>query len=377
MNKIIVSVGIILYFFSSHVYIMESFNENHKLILTTGILLILLSLKKNKISKKLKVLDIIYLIFLISILCSYIVNREKEIFISFLGIGILGLIFNIYLTLNIKLYKYLLKNLENLILSPCIVLLLYSIIKYPIVLSRYRGFFYTSNGMGGTASFCFTLTLAILLDKILKTKLELKKIFYYILIFCFSFFLTLISTSRSAIITNIILLILSIFLLVKNLVVSKKFFRIIIIGVFFSIMIICGYYFGQEIINNVILKFIKKASDPFDNRLIFWKEILKNIKLFGNGKENLSWSAHNTFFSILIHYGVIACISWILYCIFYLYESIKLLCEKNKEKIRYIPLFSIINFILLSITEGMMLKSIMLLFVFFVPFIREYKKEFK
>lgn len=367
-KKLSIIVGISLYFISGYIYTVGELKQFQKGCLILGIGLLWVNMKKFKIYFcKRTLASYFYLIFGFFIFLSFIKNLEISIVISFLGIFSLYILNVIYLAENKKVLNYIVDKIYFILLIPYFTLILFCIKNQSIKLYSYKGIFTTSNGMGGSSVTAYVIILSLLVYDIVNSKkIKKLKILGEILLLLFVSFFLLISTSRTSIITGLIVTLLALLIILYKLLKQKRYIKICMI--FLSLLIIfilLDIFFPLDIImKNILNKFIRKVNDPLDHRTIFWKFIFSRVKWFGNG-ERVSIGAHNTFLSLLDQYGIFAFISWIFFILFNIFSSIKrIFSKKCLDKAKYLPFFVNISFLLMSLTEGMMLKTLMLLSIF-------------
>jgi hypothetical protein len=252
----------------------------------------------------------------------------------------------------------------------------------------YRGIFYNPNSLGTVVATIFIIFLArilILLEGYIEEKKIDKISFLFNLFFLIgSFILAVFSSSRTSFLAIIIVTLLSSliflgrFLIVKNfkIVIKKIYIKRLVFLLFFILMLgMITLYFTSiydVLYEGIFSKFEAKADDVFDKRLDIWSRTIENINLFGYGREYsdmVGRSAHNTFFSVLGQFGLISFLFFILFILGFLIKSIKYVFFEVNNNYKYLPFLSIILFILLSMGEGMMLKTSMLLMFATVGFI--------
>lgn len=377
-NKIrirMIFLGMIMYFFSGTIYLLDGRGNYHLIMLgvSIGIILFTNIVYLRKLVISLEVLDFFYIIFILSLLFSYLLNFEKSSFISFLGIMILYIFSRYIAPLNLITYRSVLRNIHTIIILPYFIVILYSIFTYPILFERYSGIFSNPNGQGSTAATIAGIIMAILVYD-LKKNSNKKKILIEVFLLFITIVLVLISTSRTAIITVLILLIVFMSLHFYRILNLRKIITSIIAMLFTSLILYFIFNF-TEVGNSISSLFYKfQSRDLFSNRNEIWSYVYSNFKFFGNGESDLI-AAHNTFLSILHQYGLIAFLSLSVYHLLALFYSFKFAINKNipNQIFKYIPIFMNIVFILMSITESMMLKLSMLVVVFFNTVVLNHK----
>ncbi|MBR2861412.1 MAG: O-antigen ligase family protein [Clostridia bacterium] len=109
-------------------------------------------------------------------------------------------------------------------------------------------------------------------------------------------------------------------------------------------------------------KFVTAFSNGnlFSNRGTIWKYTLSNVKLFGNGADFYSsaeilspeqTSAHNTFLAVLGHFGIIAFVLFMVFCIYMLLLSVRY-CIRSR-RLYIFPFITLTAFYFAGITEDL------------------------
>ncbi|SEK88962.1 O-antigen ligase family protein [Ruminococcus albus] len=379
MKKNITAIGLILFFLSGTIYVMRYFNHYQQICLLGSIALIyffnistfaVIALPKDKLSN-------IYILFVVTICISGVITMKKSSFIAATGMYLIWLLCVPWMTKHKSIYVFCKNKIHIYYLLPFAIVMIYSIALYPIRLYRYSGAFVTSNGTGDTAATACAACLS-LLGYDLKKNRPTHRITVDIIITVFTVFISLISTCRGAIITVIIMLIVFFCVLIHESIISpKSAMKIIGILLFVFLIGLLLYQtdFFRTAIDNVIYKFNQKSEDTFDGRTERWDVILGRAKWFGNGSRG-GIAAHNSYLSILDQYGVIAALLLVLFVITGLISSFKFAWSKNDTgNTKFFPLFVYIAFACMSLTEGMMLKTVMLACVWSIPLLNIEKEE--
>lgn len=278
----------------------------------------------------------------------------------------------------IKNYNALVVRLIVLVITPIIIvpLLLYGITSQP-----YKGLFYNPNAFGITIATITVIIISVFISDFEKyvskesfsrfPKFKLL-ILVSLLVSCFGFLA--LSGSRSSFTATVIVLFLGFSLMVFSLAKKKKIGNLLVkipIISFFLFLISMGVikltnigiYFESYIFskfrNHVV------SGDISNGRSYIWETTIKEAGLFGKGsgyfEETFSTGPHNTFISILGTNGWLPLVCFILITVISLYLSVRYFNVGITDKYRYLPVLSVISFILLSIGEGMLYKLSMLL----------------
>ncbi|NMG16647.1 O-antigen ligase family protein [Aromatoleum bremense] len=230
---------------------------------------------------------------------------------------------------------------------------------YPLVFP-YKGMFYNPNSLGGfyaamSAGFCVCILYGVS---------ERRSIFPHLLALGFCVVLTLVSNSRIAFASAVASVILMAIAMAR--VGAKKRSkgraRLYLIAIL-AVSLMGAGFFWQGIYDVFIQKFIIKASagDISNSRFDIWEQILANITLLGNGRDafaTMDHAAHSTYFSILAQYGYLSAL------LFVLLIGWTIVLSTRKAVMKFYggaPLIFAISFALLSITEGMLMKTSMFL----------------
>ncbi|MGS4343980.1 hypothetical protein ACKUSY_00005, partial [Myroides odoratus] len=110
-------------------------------------------------------------------------------------------------------------------------------------------------------------------------------------------------------------------------------------------------------------KFVKKKSNLLDGRGETWNIIIDNMNFLGHDSyfmSSLPFAPHNTYLSILAQFGILFLMMFLALMIHILWTSYSF--SKNDSSLyKYLPLIITINFLILSMTEGMLMKYTMLI----------------
>ena len=371
MKKKVMYSALILYFLSGTVYVMSGYNHYQLPMLLISVVLICVThlFSVRYVVLHSSIIDFSYLMFSLSIMISGLVNNQMSAIISGCGILALWFVFSVLLPMD-KIFKTkYLKNINFIILVPYILLMLYSYCSYPIKFIRYAGIFRSSSGFGDAAATACAVILAKMIYDFTENNTKVcKRIDIAILIFVI--LNCLISTCRGAIITALLLIVISLFVIIKKTRKNYKLFINVLVGA--MLLLLVGYVLYKAtaigtIVDNILVKFQAKSSNILGGREEIWATIFERAKLFGNG-EDIDVAAHNSFISILDQYGYFSFFFLVIFVASTLVASFRIVYSKaynSKEK--YLPLTSCLGFMFMSMTEGMMLKTIMLMVVFCFP----------
>ncbi len=176
----------------------------------------------------------------------------------------------------------------------------------------------------------------------------------------FMIYLTLLSVSRTAALSvfMVFLLLSAVYFFRANKVRKLKF------SIFMTLIALVSLYaFGDLVFDTVIEKFQRKEDDVFDNRSTLWQFILANTGFLGLGMDFFRYdafiAAHSTYFSFLGRYGWSLFIPFLLLLLFLIWDIFYKLVFKRGISFDFILLALFSGFLLMSIAEIMIYKSIM------------------
>lgn len=384
---------VFLLFLSSGLYMTDFFNKlaiPTILVLSIGILSFLFFLKKKEIRVNVILITLMFLMFL-SITTSSLVNKDIDLFLQGL------VLFFSYLALSLVHNRVLLEKgisvlFKIILLSqlPLIVLVVWDGINFPLT-----GIFYNPNSFGLTSATSYIVLLSYLLGSVEESLLSHGRFFtrktYTITAVCLILLLlTVGSMSRTSFIAVLIMTFFALAILLFKGITSRKYrstikaiFAIVLMPFTMTLL----YLFpplNNYLYNNILYKFEIKArqGDLFATRDLVWQMTLNDARMFGNGRsyffDSIGTSAHNTYISFLGQFGWITLIILVLFLLVSLIYSIKFI-KDNSSKCKYLPLFLICSFLILSMAETMTHKVIMLAMFSAVgtSSIRQYKQTKK
>ena len=370
--------------------VADSSYEGFRNILIVGstILIFLLSIRKKRSEFTISFtkLDIMYYFFLMFCLQSSFFHGE---------------FFKIYTTIQYFLYYLIFvicfRNVESYsiylraFLSAQVIVLLVSYYESPIVLglTSYKGIYINPNTFGMFAAMLCILSVGLLLINLKKKN---KKIHITLLIslFVMSFYLVMISASRTALLgvvlsLSVVFLSFSMSFLLYNKLTLNTFRKLLVGTIIISIIIIIivksPIYIAFE--NNIISKFVDKGSNLTSGRTGIWLEYLSNTTFFGTKANYLfrlvGYSAHNSFIDILGQFGIFAGIFYFIFWLWALFKSF-IFCVSNykKDTFSIIALLSVSLFVIMSTMETLINAPTMYLALTAVGYINlEEKKQKK
>lgn len=372
LKKLFWIIAFIL-FLSSGLYMTDFFNNVALLTLlatSTGLTFYFILLREKKFKINVLLLALMTLIF-VSITISSLLNSDISLFyqalVIYMGYLSLGIMFN-------RMYKNeSLQVTYKLILITQLPLVLTFVIGFDFPL---QGIFYNPNAMGLTSATVYVVVLACLLanmeDNLVKNGNFLNATNLLNIILCaFLFLITIGSSSRTSTVAITIITVFSILLLVFKGLLSRKYkstFKAIFASILIPAVLISVYNFppvNDYLYYNILYKFEVKAdsNNMLSTRDIVWEQTVNEATLFGNGRlyfdEQVGIQAHNTFISFLGQYGWLTLTLFVLFLLVSLRYALKF-ARRNNSNLRYLPLFLISAFVILSMAETMTHKAIML-----------------
>lgn len=351
ISAIIFSVGII----------------NASVILLIGnFLLIIIGLFINisniRINKKYFVLLII---FIFTIIISSVVNKDINLLVS--GIYLIIFLFTFGVTTPNIINKFYLKDIVNITIISIIIIISSHMIFYGFTTSGYSAWYSNSNSLAIVATTLYTCSYSMLITKVQKfinRKYDFQGISIYLLFTIYGLYVSLITSSRASLMTIILITLFGVLLIIIKLLKEKKLTSILIklpiyIFILFFILFAISSVFDFVMLfeENIIGKFIKKSNDNrtlFDGREYIWITTINEAGIFGKGdsyfEDRFILGALNTFIGILGRFGYLSAFTFIFIVLFLLQNAFNIFTRYLDEK-SVIPIFLILNFILLSITE--------------------------
>lgn len=371
------SLGMSIALLSGTLYLTDKWKYLQPYMLLSGMIIIMSSLlaAKSKIRVNIRIF-IIYSMFILSCSISALINQDIYLFVGALALYFMYISFVIAYPSNVISHRCEVNSLlANTFFYSHILLIIVPIIRKGLNRIPYSGIFHNPNSFGTIMVTFFAVVFSrfsvTIDDVIFYGKVKIKEILLNsIILFCI-FILVLYSNSRSSFFTilniTITYFIISFLKLLKTRIKYTTVLRMILtilVFVFFSCIVFFTTRIGDLLYSTIINKIIRKSRDLLDGRGIIWKMVIDEVELFGNGRKYFSLlgkGAHSTFISLLGQYGILPTI---LYCIFLLsgiYYAYVYVWTNEKDRYRYLPLYSLLAFILLSITEGMFFKVSMVL----------------
>lgn len=351
-----------------------SFLQPYMLMGSLFIIVLIFFLGKYTITVNTK-LFIAASLFFISCMVSSLINGDLELLAGALVLyfmyAVLGIIYPSIIRidgLNRQLsHSFLFLHLPVLIIP----VLLTGINQVP-----YSGIFYNPNSLGNISAITFIIVFsrlaAIIDDFVFSRKINILELLITAVILTGTFLLILYSNSRTSFLT-ILLICLIYFVMLFSRVMFKKLklealTRLILVIIFiltFLYVLILNTGIDEILEATVITKMTDSTDDELSGRTEIWDRAIKDMKPFGNGRhyfppEDLE-GAHSTYISILGQYGTFSAVLFTLFImIIACYAYIFTKGNKN-DRYKYLPFYSTISFMAMSVTEGMMFKASMIL----------------
>lgn len=379
-TKLLVGLFLSSLFLSGTFYLTGDWKQLQPYLLVGGILgLFVLGFTFNTrvvINSKLLCVS---LLFLASSLLSSLVHADLDLLLGALALFMIYLALVVVFPSLIKgdivagnkliVYSYLLTHLP-LIVVP---LLIDSGVTLP-----YRGIFHNPNSFGSTAATLFAVVGAEFSCLVEERIFHLRKSFNrktVLLVPILLFFLTLIMISRcrAGFATAALLVITNGVVLFGKSVLKGKIqlqaVKKILLFIFLLSVSGLGIYFctslGVLFRATILGKFINTSEDLLNGRLYVWLEVLGEARFWGYGRgyfNTFGMGAHNTYLSLLGQYGVLPTVSFALFLLLALDYSLRYVFRAIEDRYRYLLLYLWSSFVFLSLVEGMMFNTGMLLF---------------
>lgn len=296
----------------------------------------------------------LWLLFSIFVLISSIINSDN-IFTSVLFLSIIPLFF--FMIIPNATDKPLI-NISKATMIANLLCIIQSIVIKPNIVeeytagmaSGYRGIIGNSNVMG---LFALELGVSSLILFISYLERNNKMNVIYTIVLIFSLFMLLVSKSRTSLLTFIVVIFISLFILIK---IGKT--KEMLISVFSGILVFL-VFFKDIFIGGVLRKMLDRFSEGnlLASRNLIWNKIINESKIFGHGPNyfNEDWNrfSHNTPLQFWGENGYISGILLGAFMIIMLILSLRLAYKKHFQKDSYIPLLFIVSFSLVSFMEGL------------------------
>lgn len=230
----------------------------------------------------------------------------------------------------------------------------------------FQGVFQNPNSLGGLYATIAIIAGGVYVDKYKDIKYS--DLFLFLIV-AFSVIFSLFSNSRMSFALSVLVFFAMIFArfgLFLSFNKNRIYFNFkkmsIFLGVLLGVLVFIkiNYDYIEEIFLHKLL--YKLDNDNFSaGRNEIWAVIWENRLWFGHGRDSphldsFELAAHNTFMSILDQFGVLSALSFFTACLMFLF-----LCVKPKVIKLYgiLPLFITGGFLLMSISESMINKTIM------------------
>lgn len=232
----------------------------------------------------------------------------------------------------------------------------------------YKGIYENPNTMGGILATSIILMLGLIfgvLDKWRKSN-----IIFFITLNLLSliiFYQLLQTSSRTSLIAVLSVLFFLILIFSLRKIYERKYSTVLNILIFNIVLFLWIKSYSISLFDNFLLKFSDKNrnNDVFDGRTYIWDRTLSDAGLFGGSDyfiREFSLGAHSSFISIIGRFGYIFG-GIIILCWMYLgYKAISYFFKCKNDFYSYCYLALWLGFTILSITEVMLYKTIMLLF---------------
>ena len=370
MEKVLLSLGLILLFSSSSIKYINKLNHLTDLFFYLGGILIVTVAMKSLVKQDIvmkntfKTMTFLYGSFIGLVIVSTFVNQSLEIEIGALEkFSMIFLFLGICLTLTDVLSEKLILN--SVIISTSIIFI-YFFIDYPlpdITVEAYKGGFNNPNRLGMLAVTLFSASIVAGVS-LLKSQQRYILALIYLLIAIGAGYLTIISNSRTSFIALVV--VFAIVTLTYIYEVLKMYNKLSWKSIFITILLAIGGLSLFVLIDNpayavlestVLDKFTSKIESGrlTAGRAEGWQGIIQDTNMFGTVSyfESHNWvHAHNSFLEIIVYYGWFTGAAYLLFWLAMLIKSVHYyIMEKLINAYAILPLAVIMNFLLLSTME--------------------------
>jgi len=351
--------------------------------LVSGFILIILTfLYSRDLVMKVDTLIIVYFLF---ILIGFISALKNQDFYSFLSIVKLLFLYMFTITLMFNNFKYIsINSVLFTFIASFIIIIYFSLKDHPLNqrVSVYSGLFDNPNSMGVFAATLFSVSFVL----ILINEKKVVRIFSLLMLVSGIYFI-MISGSRTSFLTVCIVVLIWIVSYVITLIKEKRLRTRLLKWIFPSILIVlfCSIlFFESELFvdfqENIIDKFDEKTGNITSSRTSIWLYIINEAGLFGQGahhlKQETGLSAHNSFLSIIIEYGWLTGLFYILFWIVAIVKSYLFFLRSDSSKYSLLPIILISNYILLSTMEVLTVHVSAILAMFIVGYLTFAERNF-
>jgi hypothetical protein len=258
------------------------------------------------------------------------------------------------------------------------IIIVSSFITNPMQMINYSGIFGNSNGFGNFAASLSGIIFPLLLYRFLYEKKRNLVFLVGLLLAVGCGFCIIISSSRAAVAAYLAQLACVLVIIFMKSVVSKltrKLFKRIVIAVFIVFLFIAYIYLFTdlpEIINTSIIQKFSSLSHSeagvLNNRAEMWNKIWENRGLFSDG-EKLEEAAHNVYIGLVDMFGKMAGILYLVYILCVTCKAFIRALKKDTYKYKYLPLFTSVSFLIVSMFENLLLTNSMILMYLAMPII--------
>lgn len=317
--------------------------------------------KKNNFRIGVSFFEIIFILFIMmSFISSIILISVNDILAAFKFL-IFYLIF-VVVQRNLSTIDLYLK--PAMVAVTTVLLINFIMSPFTITTTNYEGIFANPNNLGIFASTAFIFNLGILiryLQKSIKNPLIIALLMFFLM---FTFYLIIISASRTAFFASLIalgVLLASHILLLfrKGKITVRLLSRILIFLITFTIIMFALLKgpFYEAIYNNIIAKIIDRGDNLTSSRDMIWKFYLDESGLIGANsqmiRESIGFSTHNSYLNQIIQYGWISGVLYILFWLGALVKSINYYTKYGlSDPNAALVLMSIVLFVSMSMMES-------------------------
>lgn len=336
-------------------------------VAVSGIMILLIFMVVVKrietISVNIKLMVLFYL-FIASSGISGLVNMDIELIKSTLNFVV------VYISL-VTILPNLLEAPTRSVTNAYLIGGVLPIVGIPIIRSGfdttpYRGIFGNPNAMGLIAATAFSVVFSVALHYLLLYLQESKRVKKKILFFslgssAFLLYITLLTASRTSVLTCGLVCLMGLMLVLKNILLDFKkhrnlYFKLVL-GILLVFLVSLLFPLKETFQENILSKFQTHSYDTLNGRGAAWAQTISEAKFFGRGSsyfsDHTSITAHNTYINVLGRFGWIPLFFFLAFLVRASLECYKY-SKIDVHQTRFVPGFVVLSFLVLSIGESIM-----------------------
>jgi hypothetical protein len=371
-------LGLIFFVLSGYLYLVWGKTTERVLLVVTVIFWIKEFTAVSGGMKK-SIRNYIHYAFIFCMLIDSVIYLKTMPGIYALGMFYVWYVANRFLPMILRTSRYpVYEWIYKCAILTSMIIIVSSSITNPMQTINYSGIFKNPNGFGNFAASLSGIIFPLLLYSFLYEKKRNLVFFVGLLLVVGCGFCIIISSSRAAVATYLGQLACVLVIIFMKSVVSKltrKLFKRIVIAVFIIFLFVAYIYLFTDlpaIINkSIIEKFSTLAHSEagvLNNRAAMWSKIWENRGLFSDG-EKLEEAAHNVYIGLVDMFGKLAGILYLVYILCVTCKAFARALKKDTYKYKYLPLFTSVSFLIVSMFENFLLTNSMILMYLAMPII--------